>query len=119
MDTLTSYFFLEIELEHECDLDPQFGNSTPIFDSMLTPIFLPYFNHFSESMLNRVPLHREIESPIFQNHIALMGQVVNLNFFWFEPILTPKFLLYFSEFPESVFIPAPFEPKLIIFHNHT
>ena len=61
MNILASYLFLEIELEHEFDHEPQFGNSIPLFDSLLTSISLSDFNHFSESVLNHVPVHHEIE----------------------------------------------------------
>ena len=34
----------------------------------MTPVSLPDFNPFPESVLNHVPIHREIESPIFYDH---------------------------------------------------
>jgi len=64
---LVSYPFLEIELEHECDPEPQLGNSIPLFDSILTTVSLLDCNHFPESVLNFVLVHRQIESPIFQD----------------------------------------------------
>ena len=64
---MASYPFPEIELEHECDFEPQLGNLISLLDSILTPISLPDFNQFSESVLNPVPAHHEIESPIFQD----------------------------------------------------
>ena len=47
IDILASYPFPEIELEHEFDLEPQLGNSISLLNSILTPISLSYFNHFS------------------------------------------------------------------------
>jgi len=37
----------------------------------------------------------------------------------FEPTLTPELLLDFHQIPESIFVPIPYEPKSIIFHNQT
>ena len=72
MDNLASYPFPETELEYECDPKPQLDNSIPLLDSILTPVSLPDFNHFSESALNLVPIHSEIKSSIFQDqHIEL------------------------------------------------
>jgi len=62
---LTSYPFPEIELEHEYDPEPQLGNLISLLDSMLTPMSLPDFNSFPESVLNAMPVYYEIESPIF------------------------------------------------------
>ena len=61
---MASYSFSETELELECDPDPQVSNSISLFDSIMTPVFLPNFFHIPESILNLVPIHREIESPI-------------------------------------------------------
>ena len=52
-----------------------------------------------------------------------MGQVCEPQFFdldpTFEPTLTPERLLDFHQFPKSVLVSIPYEPKSIIFHNHT
>ena len=53
-DKLTSYYFNKIELEHECNTDPQFCDLIPIFESLLTPIFLSDLNHISEQTLIHV-----------------------------------------------------------------
>ena len=37
----------------------------------MTPVSSPDFNLFSESTLDPVPIHNEIESPIFEDHIEL------------------------------------------------
>ena len=74
MDILASYLFPEIELEYECDPEPQFGNSIPFLNSILTPVSLPNFNHFPEPVLNHVLIHREIESPIFQDYYIELEQ---------------------------------------------
>jgi len=72
LDILASYPFSEIELENECVPKSQLGNSISLLDSILTPVYLPDFNHFSKSVLNPVLIHHEIESPIFQDqHIEL------------------------------------------------
>ena len=67
IDILASYPFPEIEPKYECDPKPQLGNSISFLDSILTLVFLLNFNHFPESVLNPVPVHCEIESPIFQD----------------------------------------------------
>ena len=68
IDILASYHFPEIELEHEYDLEPQISNSISLPDSIMTEVFLPDFRPFPESVLDPVPIHHEIESPIFYNH---------------------------------------------------
>ena len=58
---------------------------------------------------NLVPVHCEMESPIFYDHIPLMGKVCEHQFFGlapiFEPILTLTFesWLDLSQIPESSF----------------
>ena len=64
IDILASYPFPEIELEHEYDPKLQLGNSISLPDSILTKVFLPEFRPFLESILDPVPVHCEIESPI-------------------------------------------------------
>ena len=70
-------------------------NSISLFDSIVTLISLPDFFSIPESTLNPVLVHREIESPIFYDHIPLMGKVCEHQFFGldpiFEPISTPTF----------------------------
>ena len=66
LDILASYPFPEIELELESDPEPQVGNSTSIFDSIMTPISLPDFLSILESTLNPIPVHYEM------NHQYLM-----------------------------------------------
>ena len=78
IDILASYLFLKIELEHECDLEPQLDNSIPLHDLMLTPISLPHFKRFPKSALNLVPIHREIQLFIFQDsHLKLYQYITS------------------------------------------
>ena len=70
---LASYPFLKIELENECDPKPQQGNSISFLESILTPISLPNFNPFSESVLDPIPIHHEIELPSFYDHHIELG----------------------------------------------
>ena len=65
IDILASYPFPEIELEHEYDPELQLSNSISLLNSILTEVFLPKFRPFPESVLDLVPVHCEIESPIF------------------------------------------------------
>ena len=72
VDILASYPFPEIELEHEYDPEPQLGNLNSLPDSIMTEVFLPEFRPFPESVLDPVPVHCEIESPIiYDDHIEL------------------------------------------------
>ena len=47
INILASYPFPEIELKYECDPNYQRSNSILFLDSILTPVSLPDFNHFS------------------------------------------------------------------------
>ena len=73
--------------------------------------------------MNLVPVHCEIESPIFYNHIPLMGKVCEYQLLDLdplpEPILTPEPLLDISQISESVLVPALPESKPIILSFHT
>ena len=72
IDILASYPFSKIELEHECDFDLQVCNSISFLNAILTPVSLPDFNPFPESVLDPLPVNREIESPILlDQHIKL------------------------------------------------
>ena len=72
---LASYPFTEIELEHECNPEPQVGNSISLFDLIMTPVSLPDFFHILKSILNPLSVHREMKSPMFYDHIPLTGKV--------------------------------------------
>ena len=74
IDILASYPFPEIELENEYDPESQLGDSILLPDSIMTPVSLSNFNPFSESVLNPVPIHREIELPIFYDHHIELDQ---------------------------------------------
>ena len=71
IDSLASYPFPEIELDNEYDHEPQLTDSILLPDSIMTPVSSPDFNLFAESTLDPVPIHNEIESPIFEDHIEL------------------------------------------------
>ena len=65
--TTLSWQVIPFELEYEYDHEAQFGNLISFLYSILTPVYLPDFNHFFESVLDFVPIHYEIESLIFQD----------------------------------------------------
>ena len=46
IDELASFHFNEIKLDYKCEPDPQFCDSVPIFESRLTPVFLPIWTNF-------------------------------------------------------------------------
>jgi len=48
IDEFASFYFNEIELDYECEPDPQLCDSVFIFESMLTPVFLPNLDQFLE-----------------------------------------------------------------------
>ena len=136
IDSLASYSFPEIELENEYDHEPQLSDSILLPDSIMTPVSSPDFNLFSESTLDPVPIHNEIESPIFDNHHIELDQFYNFespidklasSHFYeielnekcdidsqfcdpvqiLESILTPILLPDLSNILESVLIPTP------------
>ena len=71
IDILASYPFPEIELEHEYDPELPLDDSILLPDSIMTPLSSPDFNLFLESTLDSVPIHNEIESPIFNDHFEI------------------------------------------------
>jgi len=138
---LASYPFPEIELENEYDHEPQLGDLILLPDSIMTPVFSPDFNLFPESTLDLVPIHHEIESPIFYyHHIELdqfhtfetpIDKLASSHFYEIElnekcdldcqiydpvqipeSILTPVLLPNLSNIFESVLIPTPVILKL-------
>ena len=71
---MASYPLSEIDLEHECDPELQLDNSIPLLDSIMTPMPLLNFNPFPESVLDHVPVHHEIELPIFYDQYIELDQ---------------------------------------------
>ena len=74
IDILACYPFPEIKLEHKYDLEPQLGNSISLPDSIMTEVLLPDFTLSPESTLDPVPIHHEIESPIFYDQQIELDQ---------------------------------------------
>ena len=69
---MASYPFPKIELEHEYDPELPLDDSILLPDSIMTPVSSPDFTPFPESVLDPVPIHCEIESPIYyDDHIEL------------------------------------------------
>ena len=79
IDILESHPFSVIELENECNPEGQLGNSILLLDSIVTPVSLPNFNHFSESVLNLVPVHREIYHQSFNINILNLTNIILLR----------------------------------------
>ena len=63
-----------MELENEYDPKPQLSDSIVLPDSIMTPVSSPDFSLFPESALDPVPIHNEIESPIFDDHFIELDQ---------------------------------------------
>ena len=88
----------------------------------MIPVSLPDFFLYSGVNIDPDLVHREIESPIFYDHIPLIGKVCEYQHLDFdplpEPILTPE-PLDFSQFPESILISVLPEPKSVIPSFHT
>ena len=104
---------------------PQFFDSVPIFESILTPVFSPNLNHIPEPVLIHVPINLKLELLIMQNYILLIeNEYEPEHQFDLDPILkpnsTPKPLLEFNQTPESVLVPAclTLEPKSTTSPNH-
>ena len=87
---MASFHFNEIELEHECDPDPQLCDSISIFESMLTLVSLPNLDQFPEPTFIPIPIDLEIESPNLDSHIPLMGRECEFQFFDLDATLEPK-----------------------------
>ena len=69
--------------------DPQFGGLISLFESMLTLVSLPDLNHIPKSVLTHVSVNFKLESLISQNHIPLMRNEYEPQFFYLDPILEP------------------------------
>jgi len=69
---IDNFHFKDIELEHECDPNPQLCDSIPNFDSVLTPVSLLDLDHILEPTLIPVPINLDYESLILKSHILLM-----------------------------------------------
>ena len=60
---------------------------------MLTPVFLSNLDQFSEPTFIPVPIDFEIESPILDSHIPLMGKEYKFYFFDLDATLEQKLTL--------------------------
>ena len=84
---------------------------------MLTPVFLPNLDQFSEPTFIPVPIDLEIESSILDSHIPLMENECEFHFFNLDPTikLIPTLKLTL-DFTVLVMIPEPInlEPKSTI-----
>ena len=121
MDKLASFQFKEIELDCECVFDPQLCGSVPIFESILTLVFLPNLDQFFEPTFIPVPIDLEIESPILDNHISLMGKECEFQFLDLDSSLEQKLTLEPKvDFPVLVLAPEPIilEPNSTIPPSH-
>ena len=113
LDKLASFPFNEIELKCECDPDPQPCDSVSIFKSMLTPISLPNLDQFFKPTVIPIPIDLEIESPILDNHISLMGKECEFHFFDLNPTIEPIPTLQPTfDFSELVMVPEPITLEL-------
>ena len=118
---MASFYFNKIELEYECEPDPQLCDSIPICESMLTSVSLPKLDPLPEPTLIPVSIDFKIEPPLLDSHISLMGKECEIKFCDLdstlepEPTLEPK-----VDFPELVLIPELFisKPKSSIPQNH-
>ena len=73
---------------------------------MLTPVFLPNLDQFSEPTFIPIPIDLEIESPILDSHIPLMGKECKYQFLDLDSTLEPKLTLEPQvDFPEFVLVP--------------
>jgi len=104
--------FNEIELDNECEPDPQLCDSVSIFESMLTPVFLPNLDQFPQPTFIPISIDLEIESQILDSHIPLIGKECEFQFLDLDSTLEPKLTL--------VFVPEPIilEFKSIIPPSH-
>ena len=88
---------------------------------MLTPIFLPNLDLFLKPTLIHVPIDFEIEPPILESQIPLIGKECEFQFLDLDATIESKLTLESKhDFSELVLIPEHFilEPKPIISTNH-
>jgi len=114
-------FHFEIELDYECEPDPQLCDSVPIFESILTPVFLPNLDQFPKPKFISISIDLEIESPILDSHVPLMGKECEFQFLDLDSTLEPKLSLEPNVyFLELVLVPEPiiFESKSTIPPSH-
>jgi len=90
---LASFYFNEIEFEHECELNLQIYDLAPNFESMLTPVSLPNLDPISEPILIPVPTDLEYEPPILNSHISLLRKECESQFFDLDSTLESKLTL--------------------------
>ena len=119
---MASFSFNKIELECECDLDPQLCDLVSNFESILTLVsYGSNLDLFPVLTLILVPIDLEIESPILDSHIPLMRKECEFQFLDLDSTLEPKLILELKvEFFELVLVPEPIilEPKLTIPPSH-
>jgi len=72
LDILASYLFSEIELKDECEPELQFGDSSPILESISTPVVLPKLNNILKPMF--ITIIFELESIISRIHIPSVDE---------------------------------------------
>ena len=107
IDKLVSFHFNEIELEHECDSDPQLCDLISIFESMLTLVSLPKLDPLPDPTLIPVSINFEIEPLLLDGHISLMGTECEIKFYDLDSTLEPKPTLEPKvDFPELVLVPC-------------
>jgi len=113
IDKLASFHFNDIELDYECEPDPQPCDSVPIFESILSLISLTDLDSFPEPTLIFISIDLETEPPILDSHILLMRKECEFHFFdldsTIEPILTLELTLNFFEL---VMVPEPITLEL-------
>ena len=85
---MASFNSNEIELDCECEPDPQLCDLVPNFESMLTSVSLHNMGSIPEPTLIFVPIYSRIESPIVNVHTPyMMNHECELKFFDLEPAL--------------------------------
>jgi len=105
---LEIFHFNEIELDYECEPNPQLCDSVSIFDSILILIFLPNLDQFPEPTFIPVPIDLKVESPILNSHIPLMGKECEFQFLDLNSTLELKLTLEPTiDFFELVLVPEP------------
>ena len=77
---MTSFHFNEIELKDECDTDSQCCDSVPFFESILTPVYLPYLDPNPKPTLIPIPIELEHEPLILDSHIPSLKNECELEF---------------------------------------
>ena len=87
------FIFKKIELEYECDPNPQLSDSIPIFEFIWTPMFLFNLDPFFEPTSISVPINLKLNNLFWKVTFHWWEKNVNFNFLIWNQLLNQNWLL--------------------------